>query len=115
MADKTMPPTDPMPTPDSGAGLADPSKMAQDPSAPTDGGSVMMTIPKAAFDQLHQMIVQLAQGVDQLAQQVNQQANGAGSPPSEMPPAAVGGGSQSEGVVDDMDFLKGMAQEGSSR
>ena len=116
MADKTMPPADPMPAADLGAGQAPMQDMA--PPAPQggDSGSVMISMPKEAFDAIHQLISQLSSGFDNLAQSVGQQAGGAGEPPAPpeggMPPQAPAGGMQSGG---DDDFLKGIAQEGNAR
>jgi hypothetical protein len=115
-SDKTMPPNDPNPAPDTGMGAAPADKMAPDAGAPAGDGSVMISMPKAAFDAIHQLIVQLAQGVDSLAQGVNQQAAGAGEAPAgEMPPAGTAGGASSGGSPADEDFLKGIAEAGSMR
>jgi len=114
MADKTMPPNDPMPAPDAGMGAAPADKMAPEAGSPAGDGSVMISMPKDAFDAIHQLIVQLAQGVDSLAQGVNQQAAGAGEAPmGEMPPAGpeMGAGQSSA----DDEFLKGIAEAGSNR
>jgi hypothetical protein len=107
MADKTMPPNDPMPTPDAGMGASS-AEMAPEAGAPAGEGSVMVAMPKDAFDAIHQLIVQLAQGVDSLAQGVNQQASGAGEAPA-APVAAE------EPAVMDEEFLKGIAEAGSQR
>jgi len=116
MADKTMPPNDPNPAPDTGMGAAPADKMAPDAGLPAGDGSVMISMPKAAFDAIHQLIVQLAQGVDNLAQGVNQQAAGAGEAPAgEMPPSAPEGGRAAGGSPADEDFLKGIAEAGSMR
>jgi len=111
MADKTMPPNDPMPTPDNGMGAAPADNMAPDAAgAPAGDGSVMISMPKVAFDAIHQLIVQLAQGVDSLAQGVNQQAAGAEAPtgPS-MPP------SEPSASAGDEEFLKGITEAGNAR
>lgn len=71
------------------------------PAAP-EGGEVMMNIPKATFDQLHGIVVQLAEAIDALAVQVEQQAAGAGEA---MPPAAP-----TPGETEDAD-LAAFAQE----
>jgi hypothetical protein len=113
MADKSMPPV----SEDTGAPSSAPDRalMPQDGAAqqPQDGGSVMITIPKNAFDSIHQIIVQLASGIDELAKGVNQQASQAtpapaGQPAPEAP--AAGGGSPA-----DEEFLNQMAEEGSAR
>lgn len=100
-----MPPNDPMPSPDAGMG-ASPAEMAPEAGAPAGDGSVMISMPKDAFDAIHQLIVQLAQGVDALAQGVNQEAASAGEAP--MAPAGEPAGMDEE-------FLKGIAEEGSQR
>ena len=116
MADKTMPPSDPMPSADEGMGQAPQQDMA--PPAPQggDGGSVMISVPKDAFDAIHQLIVQLASGVDNLAQSVGQQAAGAEEAPmppqGEMPPQAPAGAPQ---AGPDDEFLNSIAQEGNAR
>ena len=86
--------------------MAPADNMAPDAGAPAGDGSVMISMPKVAFDAIHQLIVQLASGVDSLAQSVNQQASEAA--PS-MPSAP-----ESPAPADE-DFLKGIAQEGSQR
>jgi hypothetical protein len=113
MADRTMPPNDPMPTPDSGMGVAEAETMSPDMTAPEGDGSVMISMPKDAFDAVHQLIVQLAQGVDQLAQAVGQQKAAGEVPAAEMPPAGPEGGAA--GAGSDEDFLKGIAEAGSVR
>jgi hypothetical protein len=95
-------------------GAAPTDKMAPEAGSPAGDGSVMISMPKDAFDAIHQLIVQLAQGVDSLAQGVNQQAAGAGEAPmGEMPPAGpeMGAGQSSA----DDEFLKGIAEAGSNR
>ena len=59
------------------------------PPAAAEGGEVMMSIPKSTFDQLHGIVVQLAEAIDALAVQVEQQAAGAGE--GEMPIAPTPG------------------------
>jgi hypothetical protein len=78
------------------------------PPAPQDG-SVMVNIPKAAFDSMHQIVMQLAAGLDQLAQGVNQEAAQSEAP---MPPEMPAGPSAPSG---DEEFLKGLADEASAR
>jgi len=114
--DQTMPPSEQNLPPDMGKGPASPADMAPaGVPAPQDGGSVMVSMPKAAFDAIHQLIVQLASGVDQLAQGVNQQAAGGSPEGAPMPPEAPTGGAQGEEGGSDEDFLKSMAQEASQR
>lgn len=113
-SDQTMPPTEQPDAPYSGTGPAPAGDMAS--PAPQGGGdgSVMVTMPKVAFDAIHALVTQLASGLDQLKQGVEQQATGAGAPPAEMPPQAPAGGQDSAGGADE-DFLKGMAAEGSQK
>ena len=111
MADKTMPPNDPMPTQDAGTGMAPESNMAPEPAMPSNDGSVMISMPKVAFDAIHQLITQLAQGVDNLSQSVNDQASGGSMPPApEATPSPSPAGSPS-----DEDFLNSVAEAGSQR
>ena len=112
--DSTMPPSEQPDAPSSGTGPAPAGDMA--PPAPQGGGdgSVMVTMPKVAFDAIHALVTQLATGLDQLKQGVEQQAAVAGEPPAEMPPAAPTGGQGGAGGSDE-DFLKGMAAEGSQK
>lgn len=73
-------------------------EMSAMPPAPS-GGEVMISVPKSTFDQLHGIVVQLAEAVDALAVNFEQQAAG------EMPPAAA-----PEAAMDDAD-LAAFAQE----
>jgi hypothetical protein len=75
------------------------------PPAAAESGEVMMSIPKSTFDQLHGIVVQLAEAIDALAVQVEQQAAGAGE--GEMPVAPT------PGETEDAD-LAAFAQELSS-
>ena len=79
----------------------------------------MISMPKAAFDAIHMLVTQLAQGLDQLKQSVEAQAggqqppaDGAPAPAAPVPPQAGAGGAPEP---DDDDFLKGLAQEGNKR
>lgn len=54
------------------------------PAMPSEG-EVMLSVPKSTFDQLHGIVVQLAEAIDALAMNVEQQAMEAGDVP--MPPA----------------------------
>jgi len=110
MADKTMPPvSDNLDAPSMDAPMGAPADMAP-PAAPQDGGSVMVTIPKVAFDSMHQIIMQLASGLDELAKGVNQQAAGSAPAPASEAPMAPEASAPA-----DEDFLNSMAQEGSAR
>jgi len=115
--DPSMPPSEQAattPTDNSPAMSAD---MAGAP-APAGGqdGSVMINMPKAAFDAIHALVTQLSQGLDQLKQGVDSQAQGgaasapAAAPTAPEPPAAGG-----KGEMSDDDFLKGLAEEGNKR
>jgi hypothetical protein len=103
-----MPPNDPTPSPSAGTG----------PSAPPAGagagdGSVNVTMPKAAFDALHQQIMQIAQILDSLAQDVGKQAGGAKMP--DMGGMPAGGPPEGGPSSEDEEFLKGIAAQGSAR
>ena len=108
MADKTMPPNDPMESPDQGAGMAPAESMA--PPAPSQDGSVMVTMPKVALDAIRELVLQLASGIDSLAQSVDQQA-------AAETEAMAGEMAPTEGAMTpaDEDFLAGIAKEGSLR
>lgn len=110
-----MPPTEQPDAPMQGMGQAPAGDMAPPMPQGVDDGSVMISMPKVAFDAIHQLISQLASGVDSLAQSVAQQTGAsAGGPPTEMPPSAPAGGSQG-GAGSDEDFLNSMAKEGSQK
>lgn len=57
------------------------------PSAPADAGTVMVTIPKGAFMEIHNIVIQLAQALDALALEVEAASGGA----NPMAPEAAGG------------------------
>ena len=83
-SDQSMPPSEapnPTPTP---AGPADDMATMPAGGAPADGGSVMMQMPKEAFDAIHQLVIQLGQALDQAAQKVNSEAQGGGVPAPQM-------------------------------
>jgi hypothetical protein len=76
-------------------------EMSAMPPMPAAEGEVMMSIPKSTFDQLHGIVVQLAEAIDALAVNVEQQAAGGGEMmPPEMP----------EGEMEDAD-LAAFAEE----
>jgi len=111
--DPTMPPSErAATTPTDNSPAMSPDMAA--PAAPAGGqdGSVMVNMPKAAFDAIHQLVTQLAQGLDQLKQGVEAQAQGGAAPAPAAAPAAAP--EASEGPSDD-DFLKGIAEEGNKR
>lgn len=102
-----MPPSE-APTP-----TTSPAGAPGDMATAQDGGSVMMQIPKEAFDAIHQLVIQLAGALDQAANTVNDQAQAGGVPApmsagTEQPPAMPGG------TEDDQD-LANFAQELSNR
>jgi hypothetical protein len=74
------------------------------PPMPAEG-EVMMSIPKSTFDQLHGIVVQLAEAIDALAVNVEQQAAGAGEMPAPAPAPAT-----PEGAMEDAD-LAAFAEE----
>jgi hypothetical protein len=114
MADKTMPPNDPNPAPDTGMGAAPAEMMAPEAVAPDSGGSVMVSMPEDAFNAIRELINQLAMGVDALAESVGQQKSAGEAPTGEMPPAGPEGGAAGVTPADE-DFLKGIAEAGSMR
>lgn len=75
-------------------------EMSAMPPMPAEG-EVMMSIPKSTFDQLHGIVVQLAEAIDALAVNVEQQAAGGGEM---MPPETT------EGEMEDAD-LAAFAEE----
>lgn len=115
-----MPPSDPNDTP--AGGMPTDGQMGGAPSAPAPGGdgSVMMQMPKAAFDAIHQLVVQLASALDAAAGQVNdQKAQAEGGAPAApaaggmaMPPA---GGPAPAGPTPDEQDLAAFAQQLSAR
>lgn len=113
MADKTMPPNDPMEGSPAMPGEMGATAPIGD-MAPPAGGDVMISMPKGAFDAMHQIVMQLSQGLDELAKTVNAQAGGgspAGAMEVEKEAATPGGASTSE----DEEFLKGMMEEGNAK
>jgi hypothetical protein len=114
MADKTMPPNDPNPAPDTGMGAAPAEKMAPEAGAPATTGSVMISMPEEAFNAIRDLINQLSQGVDNLAQSVGQQKAGSEAPVGDTAPAGIEGGAAGGSPADE-DFLKGIAEAGSQR
>jgi len=114
--DPTMPPSEQAATtPTNNSPAMSPDMAGGDaPAAPAgdQDGSVMVNMPKAAFDAIHQLVTQLAQGLDQLKQGVEAQAKGGEAPaPAAAPEQAP---AAPEGPSDD-DFLKGIAEEGNKR
>ena len=116
MADKTMPPNDPM----MGA-TAMPGEMGVSASMekmpPPAGGDVMISMPKTAFDAMQQIVMQLSQGLNELAKSVNSQA---GNPEGEMEYEEGKEEGEEEGedmgmAKKDEEFLKGMMEEGNMK
>ena len=125
-SDTSMPPSDPNDMP--AGGMPSGGDMGGAPmGAPQDGGdgSVMMQMPKPAFDAIHQLVVQLASALDAAAGQVNDQkaqAEGgapAGAPPmppgAGAPPMAPGAGAPPAGPSQDDQDLANFAQQLSAR
>lgn len=113
--DATMPPGDAMPP---GPSMP-PGGPAMPPGAP--GADVMITIPKGAFDAMHQIVMQLASGLDQLAQGISQQEAGAPPGGEGMPPDMGGMGGMEgemppgEPLPEDEEFLRSMMEEGNAK
>ena len=113
-----MPPSE-APTPKPGV-ASDPNDMGMMPpqdGAPTEGGSVMMQMPKEAFDAIHQLVMQLAAALEGAAQKVNSQAKGEGVPApqmagAELPPEV--GSANPDQSADEADLAK-FAQELNNR
>ena len=78
MAKPNTPKSAPMPP------MAPEAAMPPMPSAPADAGSVMVTIPKGAFMEIHNIVIQLAQALDALALEVEAASGGAGPMSAEM-------------------------------
>jgi len=92
-----------------------PPPMPPEGAAPSGEGTVMMQMPREAFMAIHQLVVQLAQGLDALAASVDQQAAGeqdmsaammdeaaaagAGAPPDEAELAAFAEELSQRGIV----------------
>jgi len=84
-SDLSMPPTEaPTPSPT-------PAGMPEGIPAPTGGGSVMMQMPKDAFDSIRDIVMQLASALEQAGSQVDSEAAQAemgaaeGMPPEKVP------------------------------
>ena len=112
--DPTMPPSEQAATTPTNNSPAMSPDMAAAPAPEAGGqdGSVMVNMPKAAFDAIHQLVTQLAQGLDQLKQGVEAQARGGSAPSPEAAPAQA---PEASGGPSDDDFLKGIAEEGNKR
>lgn len=88
------------------------------PAAPAagGGGNVMITMPKAAFEAIHGLVIQLAMGLEQLKKGAEAQAGGAGpAPAAPVGPTPAGPAPAEAGEESDEDFLKGLAEEGTKR
>jgi hypothetical protein len=92
---------------------------------PAGQGDVMLSIPKAEFDMLHQIVMQLADGLNQLAQSVNAQGPQVQSPAEEAGEMPIGGGAPAKAPAgpskggpsssEDDEFLKSLMAEGNSK
>lgn len=112
MADKTMPPNDPMIGAPAMPGEMGVSASMNEMPPPT-GGDVMISMPKAAFDAMQQIVMQLSQGLNELAKSVNSQA---GNPEGEMEYKEGEEEGEEEGAEnEDEAFLKGMMEEGNMK
>jgi len=106
-----MPPAGPSMPPEMPPGMGMPPEMPPGGGA----GEVMMSIPKSAFDQLHQIVMQLATGLDELSNGINQQAAGAGGPPP-MPGGEMEDEMEMEGASpEDEEFLRSLMSEGNAK
>lgn len=80
------------------------------PGGAASGGNVTISMPKAEFDAMHAIVMQLATALNQLKSNVDQPAGG---------PVPVGMASEPKpmegGEPSDEDFLKGLAEEGNKR
>jgi hypothetical protein len=115
MADKTMPPNDPMMgAPAMPGEMGAPAPMGE--MAPPQGGDVMISMPKSAFDALQQIVQALSQGLDELSQTVNGQAK-EGAAEGEMEAEAPEAENETEIEIEskDKEFLKGMMEEGNMK
>ena len=80
--------------------------------APNEGGQVMLQVPKDVFMGIHQLVVQLAQGMDAVALGIEEQSAaeaGAMMPP--MAPEGAGAAPMPPMAPEDEAFLAGMAEE----
>jgi hypothetical protein len=73
------------------------------------GDGVMISMPKAVFNELHNIVMQLAAGVDELAKRV---AGSSPAMPQEPADQAAGEDMSAEGGSSDEDFLREMAAQG---
>jgi len=85
--------------------------------SPGAGGDVMMSVPKVAFDAIHQVIMELAKSLDELAGGVNQQAAQSDAAMGDM--GGMGDMPEGAGLDDaapeDGEFLRGMMEEGNAK
>ena len=107
--DKTMPPNDPSSLPSMPPGAMPPGAIPGGAPAGADASAVMISMPRVVFDELHNIVRQLAAGVEELAKRVGP-SGGAGMP---MEPAdqAAGEDMPAEGSSADEDFLREMANQ----
>lgn len=84
--------------------------MAPEPeAAPQSGGQVMLQIPKDVFMGIHQLVVQLAQGMDAVALGIEEQS--AAEAGAMMPPEGGAEAPMPPMSPEDEAFLAGMAEE----
>lgn len=102
-----MPPAEQMPSPEGDMGMP-PEAMPPDAGMPQED-QVMLTIPKAQFDQVNQMLNSFTELFNELASNVNQQYDAAMQEmaPEGMPP--------SEGGPEMDAFMQSIAEEGNVR
>lgn len=108
------PPMPPMP-PEMSADMPPGMPPGAGPNMPPGGdGEVMMSIPRSAFEQLHQIVKQLATGLDELAAGMG--IDGAGAPPAgpSMPPE-MGEEGMEGASEEDEEFLRSLMEEGNAK
>ena len=108
-----MPPNDPMEgAPAMPGEMGATAPMGDMP--PAQGGDVMISMPKAAFDAMQQIVQSLAQGLAQLQRDVEGQAKGMPSQGAmeAKKEASMPGGAP---APEDEEFLKSMMEEGNAK
>jgi len=88
-----------------------PAGDAMPPTGASD--SVMIQMPKAAFDMMASLVMELAAGVQDLQASVEMQKSGMAESPAGGPAGAPMGGEAPMGEMADEEFLKELAKEGS--
>lgn len=87
-----------------------PPEAMMPPAPSSGGGQVMVQVPKDVFMGIHQLVVQLAQGMDAVALGIEEQA--AAESGAAMPPMMPEGGEMPPMSPEDEAFLADMAQQG---